>query len=48
MISWQPYASSKAAVQADSSLDQQTRDARVREIDQKLEDLDKLVNGEPR
>jgi phosphonate transport system substrate-binding protein len=41
-------AKAKAAVQADSSLDQQTRDAKVREIDQKLEDLDKLVNGEPR
>jgi len=41
-------AKAKAAVQADSSLDQQTRDARVREIDQKLEDLNKLVNGEPR
>ena len=41
-------AKAKAAVQADSSLDQQTRDARVREIDQKLQDLNKLVNGEPR
>ena len=41
-------AKAKAAVKFDSSLDQQTRDARVREIDQKLEDLNKLVNGEPR
>jgi phosphonate transport system substrate-binding protein len=41
-------AKAKAAVQADSSLDQRTRDARISEIDRKLEDLDKLVNGEPR
>jgi phosphonate transport system substrate-binding protein len=38
-------AKTEAAIKADSSLDQQTRDAKVREIDQKLEDLNKLVNG---
>ncbi|HZC35968.1 MAG TPA: phosphonate ABC transporter substrate-binding protein [Chthoniobacterales bacterium] len=41
-------AKAKTAIQADTSLDQQTRDAKVREIDQKLENLNKLVNGEVR
>jgi phosphonate transport system substrate-binding protein len=35
----------KAAVETDGGLDQQTREMKIREIDQKLEDLNKTVNG---
>jgi phosphonate transport system substrate-binding protein len=40
-------AKAKDAIEGDGSLDEQTRDAKVREIDRKLEDLNKLVNGQP-
>jgi phosphonate transport system substrate-binding protein len=40
-------AKAKDGIEADGSLDEQTRDAKVREIDRKLEDLNRLVNGQP-
>jgi phosphonate transport system substrate-binding protein len=40
-------AKAKDAIEGDGSLDEQTRGAKVREIDRKLEDLNRLVNGQP-